>query len=63
MKIDFTETDDGWAGEVEVFASDVGTPLPITGGPDGNLYYATFDNGGAVHVIMPKNFGGAFDWI
>ena len=46
--------DDGWIGDVEVFASDVGTPLPITAGPDGNLYYATFDHGGAVHVISPE---------
>ena len=54
LKIDFKQTDDGWVGEVEVFASEVGTPLPITAGPDGNLYYATFDNGGAVHVISPE---------
>ena len=54
LKIDFTLTDDGWVGDVEVFASDVGTPLPITGGPDGNLYYATFDRGGSVHVISPE---------
>ena len=54
LKIDFTLTDDGWVGDVEVFASQVGTPLPITGGPDGNLYYATFDHGGAVHVISPE---------
>ena len=54
LKIDFTLTDDGWEGDVEVFASNVGTPLPITGGPDGNLYYATFDHGGAVHVISPE---------
>ena len=62
LKIDFIETDDGWVGEVEVFASDVGTPLPITGGPDGNLYYATFDHGGAIHVISPQTFEGGFDW-
>ena len=54
LKIDFTLTDDGWVGDAEVFASDVGTPLPITGGPDGNLYYATFDRGGSVHVISPE---------
>ena len=54
LKIDFTLTDDGWVGDVEVFASNVGTPLPITGGPDGNLYYATFDRGGSVHVISPE---------
>ncbi len=53
LKIDFSLTDDGWKGEVEVFGKDVGTPLPITGGPDGNLYYATFDHGGAVHVVKP----------
>ena len=54
VKIDFTQTDEGWNGDVEVFVSDVGTPLPITGGPDGNLYYATFDNGGAVFKISPE---------
>ena len=54
LKIDFTLTEDGWVGDAEVFASDVGTPLPITGGPDGNLYYATFDRGGSVHVISPE---------
>ena len=54
LKIDFNLTEDGWVGDVEVFASDVGTPLPITGGPDGNLYYATFDRGGSVHVISPE---------
>jgi glucose/arabinose dehydrogenase len=54
LKIDFQQTDDGWIGDVEVFASDVGTPLPITGGPDGNLYYATFDHNGAVYVISPE---------
>ena len=55
LKIDFTQTDDGWVGDVEIFAEDVGTPLPITGGPDGNLYYATFDHGGSVHVISPED--------
>jgi glucose/arabinose dehydrogenase len=54
LKIDFKQTDDGWIGDAEVFAEDVGTPLPITAGPDGNLYYATFDHGGAVHVISPE---------
>ena len=54
LKIDFTQTDDGWEGDVEIFASGVGTPLPITAGPDGNLYYATFDHGGAVYVISPE---------
>ena len=54
LKIDFELTDNGWVGDVEIFAEDVGTPLPITGGPDGNLYYATFDHGGAVHVISPQ---------
>jgi len=34
-----------------VFAEQVGTPLPITFGPDGDLYYATFDNGGALYRI------------
>ena len=46
LKIDFTLTDNGWKGDIDVFGKDVGTPLPITGGPDGNLYYATFDHGG-----------------
>ena len=54
LKIDFTLTEDGWVGDAEVFAADVGTPLPITGGPYGNLYYATFDRGGSVHVISPE---------
>jgi glucose/arabinose dehydrogenase len=54
LKIDFKQTDNGWVGDVELFAEEVGTPLPITAGPDGNLYYATFDHDGAVHVISPE---------
>ena len=51
VKIDFTQSDDGWQGVATVFAEQVGTPLPITFGPEGDLYYATFDNGGALHKI------------
>ena len=54
VQIDFTLTDNGWEGDVTVFASEVGTPLPITGGPDGNLYYGTFDHGGAIWMISPE---------
>jgi glucose/arabinose dehydrogenase len=54
VRIDFTNTSGGWVGEVTVFASDVGTPLPITAGPDGNLYYGTFDHSGAVYKISPE---------
>ena len=31
LKIDFTLTDNGWKGDIDVFGKDVGTPLPITG--------------------------------
>ena len=51
VKIDFTQTDDGWQGVTTIFAEQVGTPLPITFGPDGDLYYATFDNGGGLYRI------------
>jgi glucose/arabinose dehydrogenase len=54
VKIDFTLGDDGWKGDASIFAWDVGTPLPITAGPDGNLYYGTFDNGGAIFKISPQ---------
>jgi glucose/arabinose dehydrogenase len=41
----------GWDSEVSVFAENLGTPLPITFGPSGDLYYATFGGDGTLYRI------------
>ena len=52
VRIDFTQDDNGlWSGTTSVFASDLGTPLPIVFHPNGDLFYATFGGNGRVHVI------------
>jgi glucose/arabinose dehydrogenase len=52
VRIDFTQDEDGsWSGATSVFASDLGTPLPIVFHPNGDLFYATFGGNGRVHVI------------
>ena len=38
-------------GEPIRFATDLGTPLPLRFHPDGDLYYATFGNGGTLYKI------------
>ena len=40
-----------WDSKVTRFGTDLGTPLPLRFGPDGNLYYATFGGGGTLYRI------------
>ena len=52
VRIDFTQAEDStWSSSTSVFASDLGTPLPIVFHPNGDLFYATFGGNGRVHVI------------
>ena len=52
IRIDFTLDNQGnWQGESTRFATDLGTPLPLTFHPDGDLYYATFGNDGSLYRI------------
>lgn len=58
VRIDFTPVvtnstnpDEQWDSKVTKFATDLGTPLPLRFGPDGNLYYATFGGGGTLYRI------------
>ena len=61
LRIDFTPTNatnatepaDQWDTHVTRFATDVGTPLPISFSPDGTLYYATFGGNGGLYRIVP----------
>ena len=62
LRIDFVPTYDTnqtepagqWDVEMTRFATDVGTPLPITFAPDGTLYYATFGGGGGLYQISAE---------
>ncbi len=55
VRIDFTQDEEGhWTGETTSFASNLGTPLPLTFHPDGDLFYATFGGNGRLHVIQPS---------
>ena len=52
LRIDFRSEGNGtWTSETTTFASDLGTPLPIVFHPDGDLFYATFNGDGRLHVI------------
>jgi hypothetical protein len=58
VRIDFSPADtnstipsEQWDSEVTRFGTDLGTPLPLRFGPDGNLYYATFGGGGSLYRI------------
>ena len=55
VRIDFSQAVDGtWSGTTSVFASDLGTPLPIVFHPNGDLFYATFGGNGRIHVITAQ---------
>ena len=57
LRIDFTpsfSTDgnfSGWDSEVSVFAENLGTPLPLSFSPSGELYYAIFGSGGTLYKV------------
>ena len=58
VRIDFTSgqsnastPSEQWNSTVTRFATDIGTPLPLVFGPEGNLYYATFGGGGTLYRI------------
>lgn len=58
VRIDFTPgqsnastPSEQWNSTVTRFATDVGTPLPMAFGPEGDLYYATFGGGGTLYRI------------
>tara|TARA_B100000767_G_C19769757_1_gene539336 strand:+ start:1717 stop:2790 length:1074 start_codon:yes stop_codon:yes gene_type:complete len=58
VRIDFTPVitnstnpSEQWDSKVTRFATDLGTPLPLRFGPDGDLYYATFGGGGTLYRI------------
>ena len=58
VRIDFTPNQSNaslpseqWNSTVTRFATDLGTPLPVVFGPDGDLYYATFGGGGTLYRI------------
>ena len=54
VRIDFSQAEDGVVGTTSVFASDLGTPLPIVFHPNGDLFYATFGGNGRIHVITAQ---------
>lgn len=54
IRIDFSPNENspqGWSSEVTRFAIDLGTPLPLRFSPDGDLYFATFGQGGTLYRI------------
>ena len=53
LRIDVRPSADSatYTTDITRFAWDAGTPLPLAFHPDGNLYYATFGNGGSLFTI------------
>ena len=51
VRIDLNSTGETVVGTTSVFAEDVGTPLPITFHPNGDLYFAVFGSNGKLYKI------------
>ena len=51
IDVRFDDSRSTYTTEVRQFVSDAGTPLPLAFNPNGDLYYATFGNGGALYKV------------
>ena len=51
VRIDLDSSGESVVGTTTVFAEDVGTPLPITFHPNGDLYFAVFGSNGKLYKI------------
>ena len=51
VRIDLNSSNGKVVGTTSVFAEDVGTPLPITFHPNGDLYFAVFGSNGKLYKI------------
>lgn len=51
VQIDLDSSGENVVGTTTVFAEDVGTPLPITFHPNGDLYFAVFGSNGKLYKI------------
>lgn len=51
VRIDLNSSGQNVVGTTTVFAEDVGTPLPITFHPNGDLYFAVFGSNGKLYKI------------
>ena len=51
VRIDLDSSGENVVGTTTVFAEDVGTPLPITFHPNGDLYFAVFGSNGKLYKI------------
>ena len=51
VRIDLESSNGKVVGTTSVFAEDVGTPLPITFHPNGDLYFAVFGSNGKLYKI------------
>ena len=51
VRIDLDSSNGKVVGTTSVFAEDVGTPLPITFHPNGDLYFAVFGSNGKLYKI------------
>lgn len=55
VRIDLDSSNGKVVGTTSVFAEDVGTPLPITFHPNGDLYFAVFGSNGKLYKISAAN--------